>query len=298
MDPDANGDGIPDCRRDDDLHYKLVRSPSGLIKKVLRIRKPTQEEQHLTFMVNEAKRKLIKVRAMMNSPPPRRPLQTVPVTTPSPTQSDNEEEGEEELDEEPLIQVQPNNPKIVVPAAGKKQDTKQAATLKKSIPAKTKSKGPNPPMQNRKLAEFTAVDSEELNFEDDGELEEGEQEEEEGNIKMEQKLPSGGSFLLPGAAGAETPVNKKPTPVKPKKEAEVKKPKPSVTAQAPKVSNLCNNSFWLNPLLLHTFLLLPPPQIAISPKYVFSLQGNVLIPKSKRLRSDQKIPVLLFREQL
>ncbi|CAH8850009.1 unnamed protein product [Trichobilharzia szidati] len=81
LDPDANGDGIPDCRRDGGLHYKLVRSPSGLIKKVLRIREPTQEEQHMAYMVNEAKRKLIRIRAKLGEPVPKNTIQAVPSVT-------------------------------------------------------------------------------------------------------------------------------------------------------------------------------------------------------------------------
>ncbi|CAH8555768.1 unnamed protein product [Schistosoma bovis] len=78
LDPDANGDGIPDCRRDGGLHYKLVKSPSGLIKKVLRIREPTQEEQHQAYMVNEAKRKLIRIRAKLREPLPKNTIQAIP----------------------------------------------------------------------------------------------------------------------------------------------------------------------------------------------------------------------------
>ncbi|KAK4471639.1 hypothetical protein MN116_005048 [Schistosoma mekongi] len=78
LDPDANGDGIPDCRRDGGLHYKLVKSPSGLIKKVLRIREPTQEEQHMAYMVNEAKRKLIRIRAKLREPVPKNTIQAIP----------------------------------------------------------------------------------------------------------------------------------------------------------------------------------------------------------------------------
>ncbi|XP_018651356.1 putative endoplasmin [Schistosoma mansoni] len=78
LDPDANGDGIPDCRRDGGLHYKLVKSPSGLIKKVLRIREPTQEEQHQAYIVNEAKRKLIRIRAKLREPLPKNTIQAIP----------------------------------------------------------------------------------------------------------------------------------------------------------------------------------------------------------------------------
>ncbi|CAI2728026.1 unnamed protein product [Schistosoma spindalis] len=78
LDPDANGDGVPDCRRDGGLHYKLVKSPSGLIKKVLRIREPTQEEQHQAYMVNEAKRKLIRIRAKLREPLPKNTIQEIP----------------------------------------------------------------------------------------------------------------------------------------------------------------------------------------------------------------------------
>lgn len=92
MDPDANGDGIPDCRRDDALHYKLIKSPSGLIKKVLRIRKPTKEEQHMSFMITEAKRKLIKFRTKLNQPEPKKPLQTPQKITQNLTNNNDNEE--------------------------------------------------------------------------------------------------------------------------------------------------------------------------------------------------------------
>ncbi|TNN18814.1 Endoplasmin isoform 1 [Schistosoma japonicum] len=131
LDPDANGDGIPDCRRDGGLHYKLVKSPSGLIKKVLRIREPTQEEQHMAYMVNEAKRKLIRIRAKLREPVPKNTIQAIP-SMDFDDMNDNPDNHEIKNNaNEKKVKVKSVNPKLVHSNTNMKNE--HTTTTKKEI---------------------------------------------------------------------------------------------------------------------------------------------------------------------
>ncbi|CAL8077034.1 unnamed protein product [Calicophoron daubneyi] len=249
LDPDANGDGIPDCRRDDGLHYKLVKSPSGLIKKVLRIRKPTQEEQHMTFMVNEAKRKLIKVKTLLNTPTPRRPLQTVPSSTPPPLDLNELNEDDEPTPLEELARPAAIHPKILASAASvpnavrakpkmSKKEQQAKPSIKTVVP-------PPPPRQNRKLSNYNPDNEQENDQEINDDVdtvdvdddEEGE-EEEMVNLASEDVRKPSNSFFFAGADAAEPPTVKKPIAPKPQKDAPQKpqksQPLKTVKETAPK----------------------------------------------------------------
>ncbi|KAA3676735.1 heat shock protein 90kDa beta [Paragonimus westermani] len=234
LDPDANGDGIPDCRRDDDLHYKLVKSPSGLIKKVLRIRKPTQEEQHMTFMVNEAKRKLIKVRAMLNSPPPKKPLQTahsIKSTTMKPEH--NAVHANTKTIHPKILKVagqSSQNPKVTKQPKIPNTKTQQTAVPPKPVVTKSTQQTNKPLRVTRKLASYTPSASEysvEETVEDKWNLDEGEEEDDDvvDLISKPEEEPRSGSFLFPTAMATDAQTIKKAALQKAKLEAEMTKPK-------------------------------------------------------------------------
>lgn len=66
LDPDANGDGIPDCNRNDSVKYHIVRSFGGSIKKVIKVRQLTQEEDALTRLKDAVDHRLHRIRALMD----------------------------------------------------------------------------------------------------------------------------------------------------------------------------------------------------------------------------------------
>ncbi|KAF5403015.1 hypothetical protein PHET_03766 [Paragonimus heterotremus] len=243
LDPDANGDGIPDCRRDDDLHYKLVKSPSGLIKKVLRIRKPTQQEQHMAFMVNEAKRKLIKVRAMLNSPPPKKPLQTAHSTKSTTMKPENNAAQTNTKPIHPKI-LKVANPSGQNPKAGKQPKIPDVKTQKTAVPpkpvvTKTVQQTNNPPRAARKLAGYTPNANEysaEENMENKWNPDEEDEVEDDlvDLISKPEEEPRGGSFLFPGAMATDAQTIKKATLQKTKLEAQMKKPKPKKPTEVKK----------------------------------------------------------------
>ncbi|KAF7259266.1 hypothetical protein EG68_03140 [Paragonimus skrjabini miyazakii] len=243
LDPDANGDGIPDCRRDDDLHYKLVKSPSGLIKKVLRIRKPTQEEQHMTFMVNEAKRKLIKVRAMLNSPPPKKPLQTahsIKSTTMKP-EHNAAQANTKPIHPKILKVASPSGQNIKASKQPKIPDvkTQKTAVPPKPVVTKTVQHGNNPPRAARKLASYTP-NTNKYSVEEtvENKWNPDEEDEEEDDlvdlISKPEEEPRGGSFLFPGAMATDAQTIKKAALQKTKLEAQMKKPKPKKPTEVKK----------------------------------------------------------------
>ncbi|KER19524.1 hypothetical protein T265_15515, partial [Opisthorchis viverrini] len=227
LDPDANGDGIPDCRRDDELHYKLVRSPSGLVKKVIRIRKPTQEEQHIAFMVGEAKRKLIKMRNKMNSPPTRGPLQTTPAP---PVQSPGEREEEQKVEK-----LRPHNPKTVSNA--KKQPSHPGLNTIDKINSKKSEKSymKIESKHGRKLVTYTLENDDEefppyIHQDNVKDSDENLEDDMVDFVSESEEQPSG-SFLFSGAMAADAQAIRMVAAQKAKLEAGLKKAKPDTTSK-------------------------------------------------------------------
>lgn len=66
LDPDANGDGIPDCNRNKSVRYHVVRSFGGAIKKVIKVRQLTEEEDALTRLKEAVDHRLHRIRALMD----------------------------------------------------------------------------------------------------------------------------------------------------------------------------------------------------------------------------------------
>ncbi|VDO07929.1 unnamed protein product, partial [Rodentolepis nana] len=66
LDPDANGDGIPDCNRNKSVHYHVVRTFGGAIKKVIKVRQLTEEEDALTRLKEAVDHRLHRIRALMD----------------------------------------------------------------------------------------------------------------------------------------------------------------------------------------------------------------------------------------
>ncbi|KAL7064494.1 hypothetical protein AAHC03_05436 [Spirometra sp. Aus1] len=65
LDPDANGDGIPDCQRNDSVKYHVIRSFGGSIKKVIKVRQLTREEDALLRLKEAVDHRLHRIRALM-----------------------------------------------------------------------------------------------------------------------------------------------------------------------------------------------------------------------------------------
>lgn len=75
LDPDANGDGIPDCNRNKSVRYHVVRSFGGSIKKVIKVRQLTEEEDALSRLKEAVDHRLHRIRALMD------PLEMQPTPT-------------------------------------------------------------------------------------------------------------------------------------------------------------------------------------------------------------------------
>ncbi|VDN40015.1 unnamed protein product [Dibothriocephalus latus] len=82
MDPDANGDGIPDCQRNDSVKYHVIRSFGGSIKKVIKVRQLTREEDALLRLKEAVDHRLHRIRALMEpdlTVPEKMPSEAAPV---------------------------------------------------------------------------------------------------------------------------------------------------------------------------------------------------------------------------